>query len=192
MIRLILAALLWASPALANTYAVQCAAGGCVASDGTLQPAGTVVNRIVAAPGTNLGPSYTLVPDTGQAIYAPPPSALTPAQQAAATLAAGLSITSPTLGLTGATFATLTDAVGNNVWTLILSELAALQQSGGTAFADGGATVSWPDAGGTLWTFTPAQFPTFAKAIGAFVAQCRNYANGKSGATLPSGAVILP
>lgn len=64
-------ALLFAAPAFAGNYVVTYAAP-CVASDGTTQPAGTVVNRILADPTFNPGMGLTLQPDTGQAIYSPP------------------------------------------------------------------------------------------------------------------------
>jgi hypothetical protein len=61
-----------AAHAAPGTYVVQCTAS-CVAIDGTTQPAGTALNRIVADPDTfNPGTGLTLVPDTGQAIYQPP------------------------------------------------------------------------------------------------------------------------
>ena len=64
-------ALLIATPAFAGNYVVTCS-GPCVASDGTTQPTGTVINRILADPTFNPGAGLTLQPDTGQAIYAPP------------------------------------------------------------------------------------------------------------------------
>lgn len=42
-----------------------------LAPDGTTQPAGTVVNRIIADPGFNPGPGMELVADTGQVMYQP-------------------------------------------------------------------------------------------------------------------------
>lgn len=68
--------LLIAAPALAGNYVVTCT-GPCTASDGTTQPAGTVLNRILADPGFDPGPGLALAPDTGQAVYAPPQAAPT-------------------------------------------------------------------------------------------------------------------
>lgn len=101
-----------------------------------------------------------------------------------ATLAAGLTVTS-TSGNWTATFPALTDAQGNSIPTFILAELSALSLSSNATFADGGATVQWPDNGGTLHTLTPAQFQAFAKAHGAFTGACRNYINGVPGAAVP-------
>ena len=127
----------------------------------------------------------TLVP------YTPPAPVLTAAQQAQALLDGGLTITSPTLGLSAVTFGASSDA-----WPLVLSELAALQQSGGTAFADGDTTVHWPDitstpANPSLHVFTPAQFPVFARLLGAFAGGCRNVIVGKPGAALPPTSVTV-
>jgi len=67
------------APAFAGSYVVQCSTP-CTASDGTTQPAGTAVNRILADPGFDPGPGLALAPDTGQSVYAPPapvPTSLT-------------------------------------------------------------------------------------------------------------------
>lgn len=76
-------------------YVVECNAT-CTAPDGTQQPAGTVLNRVLVDPDTMTPPpNTTFVADTGQAVYWPAPptptriSALafiqrfTPAEQAA-------------------------------------------------------------------------------------------------------------
>jgi len=114
----------------------------------------------------------------------------TPAQQAQAALVAGISITSTSGGWT-ATFPCLTDATGANMWTMVLAEQAALSLSGNATFADGAATVQWPDAGGALHAMTSAQFQAFMKALGAFVAGCRNVINGVAGAMLPAAAATI-
>ena len=115
----------------------------------------------------------------------------TATQQAMALLGGGLTITSPALALAAVPFYAMTDASGESVWSLILSEMAALNLSGNTAFADGNATVQWPDMTGALHGFTPAQFTQFAKTLGAFVAQCRNFANGVPGAIVPAATVNI-
>lgn len=144
------------------------------------------VYSFVAANGAPL----TSVPPTLQPCAAPAAPSLTAAQQMAmqaqVILAAGITITSPTLGLAAVTF-----AAGADVWPLVLSELAALQQSGGTTFADGDTTVHWPDASGALHIFMPAQFSTLAKTLGAFVAGCRNVVIGKPGAALPAASITI-
>jgi hypothetical protein len=80
MIRALAVALLLPTMALASPgrYVVQCTAA-CTASDGTSQPAGTNIIRVLADPATFApGAGLVLVPDTGQALYAPPaPAPLT-------------------------------------------------------------------------------------------------------------------
>ena len=67
--------LLLALPAYAapSNYALVCTAP-CVASDGTTQPAGTVLGKVLANPDWNPGAGKQIVPDTGQAVYVPIPS----------------------------------------------------------------------------------------------------------------------
>lgn len=57
-------------------------------------------------------------------------------------------------------------------------------------FADGTATLNWPDAKGAAHTFTVAQFKTLAMAIANFQAQCAQYAAGLI-ATAPSSSVTI-
>ena len=75
VIRIALSALLALAPlaARADVYLLMCAQPGCTASDGTTQPAGTALNRILwdgktpfAAP-----PGELVVPDDGRPIYTP-------------------------------------------------------------------------------------------------------------------------
>lgn len=105
---------------------------------------------------------------------------------AAGMLAEGISVTS-----TGGNF-TATFEVGGDIASLILGELTALQLSSNAAFADGAATVAWPDASGTTHSMDPTQFIAFARAVGAYVAKCRNVRNGVSGATLPAANATIP
>ena len=121
---------------------------------------------------------------------APTPPVLTPAQQSRTTLMNGILITSTSGGWTS-TFPVLTDSTGANIWTLLLAEQDALTTSGNTVFADGEATVNWPDIDGVLRVLTPTQFASFKLAIGAFVAKCRNFANGVSGAVLPNNTIAV-
>jgi len=76
---------LLALPATAGQYVVICTAP-CVASDGTTQPVGTVLNRILASPGFVPGSGLSIVTDAGQTAYAPPvavPTVITTAQYVA-------------------------------------------------------------------------------------------------------------
>lgn len=50
--------------------------GGCIASDGTIQPKGTALNRIVAAADFNPGAGLKLALDDGRPVYAPAISAV--------------------------------------------------------------------------------------------------------------------
>jgi hypothetical protein len=106
----------------AANYVVVCATT-CTAFDGTTQPAGTALNRIIADPTFNPGPGLALIPDTGQSIYAPPPPAptiiapldfmsrLTPAEQTAIATAgqSNAQILLFLLKLSGATQVDVTD-----------------------------------------------------------------------------------
>jgi hypothetical protein len=105
-------------------------------------------------------------------------------------LSAGLKITS-TSGNWTSTFVVLTDSSGSSVWSMVLAEQAALGASGSTTFADGNTIIQWPDASGVLRVMTPTQFLSFAKAVGAFVAGCRNFSNGVPGATLPTATATI-
>lgn len=124
----------------------------------------------------------------------PSPPVLTPAQQANNLLAAGLTVTS-TSGAWAATFPAATDATGTSIWTLVLSELAALTMSSGTVFADGAETAQWPGTDQSnnpkLYALTPTQFQAFARALGAFVAVCRNVINGVPGSALPPAEATI-
>lgn len=70
----------------------------------------------------------------------------------------------------------------------IAVEVQSLMLNG--TFADGTASVVWPDATGTLHTFDAAQFKAFATALGAFVAACIKCQIGTSTA-LPSNALTI-
>jgi hypothetical protein len=143
-----------------------------------------------STPGVAVG--WTAAETSGAWSFAAPVvPAPTPAQQAQAALAAGLGITSTSGGWT-ASFSVLTDATGASVWTLVLAEQAALSVNGNATFADGAATVQWPDVSGALHALTPAQFQAFAKALGAFVAGCRNVLNGVAGAAVPAASATIP
>jgi hypothetical protein len=130
-------------------------------------------------------PGWTATEAAGAWTFAAPPAPPTPtlAQQAAAALTAGLTITSPTLDLTSVTF-----DVGSDTQSHINSEINAILLTG--AFADGGATVSWPDMAGVDHTFTVAQAKAFFAAVGAYVAALFKVQNGTL-TTLPAATVTL-
>jgi hypothetical protein len=124
--------------------------------------------------------------------FAPPPlAALTPAQQAAGAIAAGLTITSPSLGLTSVTFAcdpATADHLNNEVTSLLLTG----------AFLDGSASIVWPTlsavppGGAFIVSLTVAQFKTLALTIGAFVGAATKVVLGIPGAAVPAAAVTIP
>lgn len=75
VIRAAFAAMLALAPlaAHADSYLLVCGQPGCTASDGTTQPAGTALNRILWDGRTPFSapPGELVTPDDGRAIYAP-------------------------------------------------------------------------------------------------------------------------
>lgn len=114
----------------------------------------------------------------------PPPPAPTLAQQATIMLAAGCQITSASTPALDATY-----PVDAPTQQHVQAEVTSILLNG--AFADGGATVAWPDVADDPRTFTVAQFKTFATALAAFVAGCLKVANGQS-QTLPTQPSSIP
>lgn len=154
---------------------------------GTITAAQEAVAVVVpASPAVYLGMGYV---DGVFVVPTPPP--LTQSQQAAVLLSAGVDITS-TSGNWTATFPTVADAMGNSVWTMLLAEQDALNTTNNVSFADGTTTVNWPDIAGVLHVMTPVQFAAFKAAIGQFVAKCRNFGNGVTGAVLPTSQYTIP
>lgn len=68
--------LLSSASAAAANYLVVCSTP-CVASDGTTQPTGTALNRVIADPAFDPGAGFSLVVDDGRALYAPAAPAMT-------------------------------------------------------------------------------------------------------------------
>jgi hypothetical protein len=125
------------------------------------------------------------VPTTLQPYVVPAPPAPTLAQQAATALAFSCIITSPALGLTSAPFAI--DAASQSH---MQAEMIALLNSGGATFADGSASVVWPDASGVNHTFTAAQAKTLFLTVGSYVSALYKCQNGTLG-TLPANPVVI-
>jgi hypothetical protein len=74
---ILLIALLLPATADAATYVLVCATS-CVASDGTTQPAGTALGRVVWDGAATFHPTgMNVVADTGQALYTPTPPIVT-------------------------------------------------------------------------------------------------------------------
>jgi len=107
------------------------------------------------------------------------------AQQAQAAVMAGLTVTSASAPALDGTYACDPQSQSH-----FQAEMIALQYSGGTAFADGTATVAWPDVRGAVHTFAPAQFTAFALAVGAYVAALFKCMNGTATALPPATATI--
>lgn len=58
------------------------------------------------------------------------------------------------------------------------------------AFADGSASVNWPDRSGAVHSFTVAQFKELATAMALYRAQCAQYAAGIV-TTVPAGTATI-
>lgn len=112
----------------------------------------------------------------------PPPPTL--AQQAATSLAAGITITStstPALDGTYAATVTAQQQITAEITSILLND----------TFADGTTTIEWLDTSGAAHAFTVAQFKTLATAIAAFVSGCVKAMNGQA-TTLPAAAMTIP
>ena len=68
--------------------------------------------------------------------------------------------------------------------------MIAILYSGGTSFADGSGTVTWPDMSGVNHTFTAAEFKLFALAVGGYVAALFKCINGTL-TTLPAATATI-
>jgi hypothetical protein len=82
-------------------------------------------------------------------------------------------------------------AIDSTATDHIQAEMIALFASNGTAFADGTASVVWPDISGATHSFTITQFQAFAQAIGAYVAALYKVLNGTL-VTLPTATATIP
>jgi hypothetical protein len=121
---------------------------------------------------------------SGGAIVAATVPAPTLAQQALALLAAGLVVTSTSMPSLSATYPT-DPAMQDH----IQAEVNAILLTG--TFADGTASVAWPDVTGTCHTFpSVAEFKLFAIAIAAFVAGNYKVLNGSS-TVLPAATASI-
>lgn len=117
--------------------------------------------------------------------YTPPTPAPTLAQQAAAMLSAGLTITSTSTPALNGAYAC--DMTAQNH---IQAEMISILVNG--VFADGETTLVWPDVAGVTHTFpTVAAFKAFATSVAAFVAACAKVVNGTL-ATLPAATATIP
>jgi hypothetical protein len=115
----------------------------------------------------------------------PAPPAPTLAQQAAAAMSAGLAITSTSTPALNATY-----DVGTSAQNHMQAEMISLLASGGALFADGTATVAWPDMMGAIHTFTAAEAKAFFLAAGAYVAALFKVQNGTL-TTLPAATATI-
>ena len=147
-------------------------------------------NQITVADVTSVSPApqvgWAAVETAGVWSFAAPasPAAPTLAQQAVLALSGPLTVTStgtPALSGVYSIDATATDH--------IQAEMLALLATG--AFADGGASVVWPDIGAVNHTFNATQFKAFALAVGAYVAALYKCLNGTLGA-LPATSATIP
>lgn len=119
----------------------------------------------------------------GGLFAAPVVATPTLAEQAAALLAAGLTISSTSTPALDGTYAT--DSVSQQH---IQAEIIAILTN--NTFAEGTSSIAWLDAAGASHTFTVAQFKAFATAVAAFVSGCLWCMNGQS-TTLPSASAMI-
>lgn len=152
-----------------------------VASAAADLPAGQWIQIDTLTPQPGIGWTYssgTFTPPTP-----PAPPAPTLAQQAAALIAAGLTITSTSTSSLDGTYATdpvSQQHISAEVTSILLND----------TFTDGTSSIAWLDAAGASHTFTVAQFKTFATAVAAFVSACLKCVNGQS-TTLPSASATI-
>jgi hypothetical protein len=147
-------------------------------------PDGTLPDNAIAGTAAQVAAwqGSTVVND---AIIAPPaPAAPTLAQQAAGLIASGLTIAStgtPALDGTYACDSATTDHIQAEMVAILVT----------AAFADGTASVAWPDVTGALHTFqSVAAFKAFAVAVAGFVAAGFKVMNGSS-TTLPTATATI-
>jgi uncharacterized BrkB/YihY/UPF0761 family membrane protein len=116
--------------------------------------------------------------------FTQPPPVLTLAQQAQVAMTSGLNITSASDTSLNATY-----AVDPTSTAHIQAEMIALLSIG--VFADGTATIVWPDMAPVNHTFNITQFQSFALAVGVYVAALFKVINGTLDA-LPSNTASIP
>jgi hypothetical protein len=119
--------------------------------------------------------------------YVPPTPTLTLAQQAAAALNAGLTITSTSTPTLNGTYNV--DAVAqaniNSMYNLI-------QRAGGSAFPGGLTEMPWADINGTVHTFASVgDFLAFETAVGDYVLALNLIAITNTG-TMPAASATIP
>jgi hypothetical protein len=128
---------------------------------------------------------WSAVETSGAWAFVPPAAPiLTPAQQAAAAMAAGLTVASASDAAMNATYPT--DVATQQKVSSIEVRLAA-----GLGFPGGGTTMPWKDSSGAWHALTAAQFTALAGAISVFVAACDLLADGYPGAALPPSSVTI-
>ena len=136
-------------------------------------------------------PSYSVnglgvVTETYSTVLIPAQTAL---QHAAGLIAAGLPIVSTGTSSLNATYA-IDPATQLEIASI---SLYAVEYS---VFPDGAASLAWPDAGGTLHTFsTTTSFQAFARAIADYVAAVEEVANvltAGGSASWPTASATIP
>lgn len=120
----------------------------------------------------------------GSVSYAVVPIVYPPAGQAAILIGLGVTVTSTSTPALSGTYPADPSTISH-----IQSEMISIIVNG--TFADGTATVAFPDITGGSHVFTLGEFKSFATAIGAFFAAAIKFANGTAPA-LPSSSVTIP
>jgi len=115
--------------------------------------------------------------------------AITQAQMATATnlLNGGLAVTSTATPALNGTYAVYSGFAPEGMQ----GQANALALSASASFADGSATLEWPDITGVGHSFTPAQFHSLVVACANFVSQCTQYAYGVI-TTPPAATATIP
>lgn len=164
------------------SFALVCAlVAGCLATDGTTQPQGTVMQAPIAWDGVTAysPPGMTVVPYSGQVPYAPPAP---PAKPTAPTSVTVVSTEYPDLN---ASYGIAASDVVN-----ITSVVAGV--SAGQGFPGGASTLTWVDSTGAAHTFqTTAEFVAFGAAIESYVYSLQLIGLGQQ-ATLPTTPLQIP
>ena len=117
--------------------------------------------------------------------YTPSAPTPTPAQQAEAAIASGVTINSTSTPEVNGTYACDAAAVAD-IGAETLSVIVTQQ------FTNGATSIQWPLADGTLVTFpSPQVFQAWAVAVSRYVSACKQYASGAQGAALPASTVSI-
>ncbi|TCG04612.1 hypothetical protein BZM27_39625 [Paraburkholderia steynii] len=166
--------------------------------DATTQKLWSFDSDVIAAEENG---QYTFTDARGEALVVPAtlqpyvPSAEQAADAEAAAARAALALQASNLLAAGfSVISTGTPEINGTYATdpLSQSDIIAIETSlnAGKGFPGGATTFEYPDAGGEMHTFAPANFTDFAAAVRDFVYGCRAVIAGKS-TTLPTSTTTI-